>query len=84
MRMCLAGLEDFRDCETVLVHIENLLLGQAFYVEVLNQGFDKDGPYATVEFYDTSGPDDINLNKILYKQILQNIIALPQMNVVST
>ncbi|KAF7386779.1 hypothetical protein HZH66_011231 [Vespula vulgaris] len=81
MRMCLAGLEDFRDCETVLVHIENLLLGQAFYVEVLNQGFDKDGPYATVEFYDTSGPDDINLNKILYKQILQNIIALPQMNV---
>lgn len=80
MRMCLAGLEDFSDCESILTHIENLLLGKAFYVEVLNHDFDKDGPYATVEFYETSGPDDINLNKVLYKKILKNIIALPQLN----
>ncbi|KAK2584964.1 hypothetical protein KPH14_002552 [Odynerus spinipes] len=81
MRMCLASLEDFSDCETVLVHIEKLLLGQTFYVEVLDHGVDKDGPYATVEFYDTSGPDDVNLNKVLYKKILHNIIALPQLNI---
>ncbi|KAI4492107.1 hypothetical protein M0802_010115 [Mischocyttarus mexicanus] len=79
IRVCLAGLEDFRDCEeAALFHVDSLLFGQVFYVEVLNQGFDKDGPYATVEFYDTSGQEDVNLNKVLYNQILKDIITPPQ------
>ncbi|XP_015187922.1 PREDICTED: tudor domain-containing protein 7B-like [Polistes dominula] len=78
MRVCLSGLEDFRDCETALFHIENRLLGLTFYVEVLNCGFDKDGPYATVNFYDTSTPKDINLNNELRDMILDDIKASPQ------
>ncbi|XP_043486292.1 tudor domain-containing protein 7 isoform X2 [Polistes fuscatus] len=79
IRVCLAGLEDFQDYETALLHIEYSLIGLTFYVEVLNHGFDKDGPYATVNFYDTTGQDDVNLNKVLYKQILKDIIASPQL-----
>ncbi|KAI4484094.1 hypothetical protein M0804_007550 [Polistes exclamans] len=75
IRVCLAGLEDLRDYEAVLPRIEYLLLGLSFYVEVLNHGFDKDGPYATVNFYDTTGPEDVNLNKVLYKQILNDVAS---------
>lgn len=79
IRVCLAGLESFRDYETVLGHVEYYLLGLTFYVEVLNHGFDKDGPYATVNFYDTTGQDDVNLNKVLYEKIINDMIASPQM-----
>lgn len=85
MRLSLSGLEDFGDCDSVLNKIEKLLLDRALYVEVINRDEkDDDGPFVTVVFYDTNGPDDVNLNSELFKQILQHIIVSPKLNVVST
>ncbi|XP_076661435.1 tudor domain-containing protein 7 tapas [Halictus rubicundus] len=75
LRLCLSGFEDFSECETILGQIEKCLLERALYVEVISRDKDHNGPYTTVVFQDTHGPDDINLNSELSKQILQDTVA---------
>ncbi|XP_076247225.1 tudor domain-containing protein 7 tapas isoform X2 [Calliopsis andreniformis] len=82
LRLCLSGLEDFGECESVLTQTETLLFGRALYVEVINRDEkDENGPFVTVVFYDTHGPDDINVNLELTKQILQHVIVAPKLDV---
>lgn len=83
LRLCLSGLEDFSDCDSIVNQAEKLLLDRAFYVEVLSRNKDQNKLSATVVFYDTDGPDDINLNIELFKQILQSVIVAPKLNIVS-
>ncbi|OAD62297.1 Tudor domain-containing protein 7 [Eufriesea mexicana] len=61
--------------------IEKLLLDRALYVEVRNRKKDQNELSATVMFYDTHGPDDINLNLELFKQISQNTVVAPKLDV---
>ncbi|XP_012148923.1 tudor domain-containing protein 7 tapas isoform X2 [Megachile rotundata] len=79
LRLCLAGLEDFGDYDSVVNYIEQFLLHRAFYVEVLNRSKEQDKPFATVIFYDTYGSDDINLNTELSKHILEHIVVAPKL-----
>ncbi|KAG9430713.1 tudor domain-containing protein 7 isoform X1 [Apis mellifera carnica] len=81
LRLCLSGLEDFSDCDSIVNQAEKLLLDRAFYVEVLSRNKDQNKPSATVVFYDTDGPDDINLNIELFKQILQSVIVAPKLDI---
>ncbi|CAK9832538.1 Tudor domain-containing protein 7 [Anthophora retusa] len=81
LRLCLSGLEDFSDYDSIVSQIEKLLLDRALYVEVISRNKDQNGPFATVTFYDTHGPDDINLNSELLEQILQNIEVTPKLDV---
>lgn len=81
--MSLSGLEDFGDCDSIVNQIEKLLLDRVLYVEVVSRNKDQNGPAASVMFYDTHGPDDINLNSELSKQILQNTVIAPKLDVVS-
>ncbi|CAK9801891.1 Tudor domain-containing protein 7 [Anthophora quadrimaculata] len=81
LRLCLSGLEDFSDYDSIVSQIEKLLLDRALYVEVISRHKDQNGPFATVTFYDTHGPDDINLNSELLEQILQNIEVTPKLDV---
>lgn len=61
--------------------MERLLLDRALYVEVRKK--DQNGSSATVVFYDTHGPDDININLELFKQISQSVLTAPKLDVVS-
>lgn len=77
-------MEDFNDCDSTVIAIEKCLLDRALYVEVRNRKKDQNDLSATVVFYDTHGPDDINLNLELFKQISQNVLVAPKLDVVST
>ncbi|KZC05161.1 Tudor domain-containing protein 7 [Dufourea novaeangliae] len=81
LRLCFAGLEDFGECDTILGQIEKLLLDRALFVEVISRDKDENGPFVTVVFYDTHGPDDININSELSKQILQHTAAASKLDV---
>ncbi|XP_033350171.1 tudor domain-containing protein 7-like [Bombus vosnesenskii] len=81
LRLCLYGLEDFNDCDSTVIAIEKCLLDRALYVEVRNRKKDQNDLSATVVFYDTHGPDDINLNLELFKQISQNVLVAPKLDV---
>ncbi|KAK1132304.1 hypothetical protein K0M31_016420 [Melipona bicolor] len=81
IRLCLSGLEDFNDCDSITSEIEKLLLDRALYVEVRNRKKDQNGSSATVVFYDTHGPDDININLELFKQISQSVLTAPKLDV---
>ena len=76
-------MEDFNDCDSITSEIEKLLLDRALYVEVRNRKKDQNGSSATVVFYDTHGPDDININLELFKQISQSVLTAPKLDVVS-
>ncbi|XP_029040468.2 tudor domain-containing protein 7 [Osmia bicornis bicornis] len=80
LRLCLAGLEDFGDCDSVVDYIEKfLILDRALYAEVLNRGKGQDEQFATVIFYDTQGPDDVNLNAEFSEHIFQHIVVAPKL-----
>ncbi|XP_076752241.1 tudor domain-containing protein 7 tapas isoform X1 [Xylocopa sonorina] len=81
IRLCLSGLEDFNDCDSIVGQIEQILLDRALYVEVVNRNKDQNEISATVVLYDTSGPDDVNLNVELLKQIVDSTIVAPKLNV---
>ncbi|XP_031830738.1 tudor domain-containing protein 7 tapas [Nomia melanderi] len=81
LRLCLSGFEDFSECDSILGQIEKCLLDRALYVEVISRDKDENGPFVTVVFQDTHGPDDINLNSELSKQILQQIVVAPKLDV---
>ncbi|KAG7205807.1 hypothetical protein KM043_007752 [Ampulex compressa] len=81
VRLSLYGLEDFSESETAVDIIENLLLNKLFYVEVMKSNKDEQGPRVSVIFYDTHGPEDVNLNKALSKSILQAIVTTPKLDV---
>lgn len=84
MRLCLAGLEDFSNCDSVVDYIAKfLVLDRALYAEVLNRGTEQDVQFATVIFYDVQGPDDVNLNAEFSKHILEHIVVAPKLTVVS-
>ncbi|XP_043254220.1 tudor domain-containing protein 7-like [Colletes gigas] len=75
LRLCLSGLEEFSECDSILSQIEKVLLDRALFVEIINRDKDESGPFLTVTFYDTHGPEDINVNLELSKQILHTVTA---------
>nr|XP_033339584.1 tudor domain-containing protein 7-like [Megalopta genalis]XP_033339585.1 tudor domain-containing protein 7-like [Megalopta genalis] len=82
LRLSLYGFEEFSECDSILGHIEKCLIDdRALFVEVISRDKDKNGPYTTVVFQDTHGPDDINLNTELYKQILQHTVAASKLGI---
>jgi len=75
IKVALQGLEDFRDYPQAVGEIESQLFGdRVFLVKVHATDIDKYGSCATVTFYDTSGDDDIDINKVLFQKILNAII----------
>ncbi|XP_076172297.1 tudor domain-containing protein 7 tapas isoform X2 [Ptiloglossa arizonensis] len=75
LRLCLSGLEDFSKCDTIVNQIEKFLLDRALYIEIVNRDKDQNGPFLTVIFYDSHGPNDINVNSELSKEILHTVAA---------
>lgn len=73
MRVSLMGLEDFDDCESIVPVIEKCIFEGVFYMEDFSRDIDEFGPLASVVMYDTSGPDDINMNDLIKIKILQTI-----------
>jgi len=68
-------LEDFCDYPQAVGEIESQLFGdRVFLVKVHATDIDKYGSYATVTFYDTSGDDDIDINKVLFHKMLNGIM----------
>ncbi|XP_078039259.1 tudor domain-containing protein 7A-like [Augochlora pura] len=82
LRLSLYGFEDFSECDSILGQIEKCLIGYpSLFVEVISRDKDKNGPYTTVVFQDTHGPDDVNLNIELSKQIVQQTSAASKLNI---
>ncbi|KAH0955716.1 hypothetical protein HN011_002636 [Eciton burchellii] len=75
IKVALQGLEDFCDYPHAVGEIESQLFGdRVFLVKVNATDIDKYGSCATVTFYDTSGDDDIDINKVLFNKILNGIM----------
>ncbi|XP_015587926.1 tudor domain-containing protein 7 [Cephus cinctus] len=72
LRLCLAGLEEFAECESIVSVMEEHLVARTLHAQVLSRGTDREGPFATVILHDTQGPDDVNLNKVLFKLIMEH------------
>ncbi|XP_054015092.1 tudor domain-containing protein 7-like [Hylaeus anthracinus] len=79
LRFCLAGLEDFSECDSILPQIEKFLLDHVLYAEVVEHEKNENEPCFTVVFYDANGPEDININIELSKQILHTV-AVPKLD----
>lgn len=79
IKLSLAGLEVFAECcntfELVQPRIEKLLLEGIFYVEIVSSAVDDDGPVNKVIFFDTTGPEDVNVNEIISKKMLQQLLS---------
>lgn len=75
-------MEDFSKCDTIVNQIEKFLLDRALYIEIVNRDKDQNGPFLTVIFYDSHGPNDINVNSELSKEILHTVAA-PKLDSVS-
>ncbi|XP_066601357.1 tudor domain-containing protein 7-like isoform X2 [Prorops nasuta] len=81
IKLNLHGLEDFSECEEVMIYVEKYLCDRPLYIEVIERRLQEDGiSSATAVFYDTHGPEDVDLNKVIAKEILTAVVKGPMLN----
>lgn len=80
VRVSLSDLEDFSEYDSIVGQMEILLLERTLHVEIISRDGEKDEPTASVIFYDTNGPEDVDINAQLLSYLL-GIVVPPKLNV---
>lgn len=80
VKVALHGLEDFRNCTQTITEIQNHLMDRTLQMEIHDINVEEDNLIVT--FYDINGKVTIDMNKILFAKILDNIVLASKIHVI--